>query len=276
MVGAFSPLVARLLEDLGFDAAYVSGAVLSTDLALPDVGLTTLSEVVARAGAIARATTLPTLVDADTGFGEPLSMARTVRELEQAGLAGCHVEDQVNPKRCGHLDGKQLVSTTDMVRKLAAAVAARRDPNFMLIARTDARAVEGLSGAIARARAYVAAGADAIFCEAFTSLDEYRAMRDAVDVPLLANMTEFGKTPLFHIDELRAVGVALVLYPVTTWRLALGAVERGLVALKAHGTQSGVVSAMQTRARLYDLVRYDDFGRWDAAIADHAYRDPND
>jgi methylisocitrate lyase len=274
VIGAFSPLVARLIEDVGFDAAYVSGAVLSTDLALPDVGMTTMSEVVARSGAIARATALPTLVDADTGFGEPLSMARTIRELEAAGVAGCHVEDQVNPKRCGHLDGKQLVGVEEMARKLAAAVAARRDPNFLLIARTDARAVEGLAGAIDRARAYVAAGADAIFCEAFTTLEEYRAMRSAVDVPLLANMTEFGKTPLYPLDDLRDAGVALVLYPVTTWRLALGAVERGLRSLRSEGTQAAVLPEMQSRARLYELVRYEAFGQWDAAIADHGYGEP--
>jgi len=266
--------VARLVEDLGFDAVYVSGAVLATDLGLPDVGLTTLTEVVARAGAIARATTLPTIVDADTGFGEPLSVARTVRELEQAGLAGCHLEDQVNPKRCGHLDGQQLVGEGEMVRKLTAAVAARRDPDFLIVARTDARGVEGLDAAIRRARAYVAAGADAIFCEAFTDLDEYRAMRAAVDVPLLANMTEFGKTPLFTVDELRAAGVALVLYPVTTWRWALCAVERGLRDLRRHGTQAGTVADMQTRGRLYELVDYDAYGRLDAAVADHGYRAP--
>jgi methylisocitrate lyase len=272
-VGAFSPLVARLVEDLGFDAVYVSGAVLATDLGLPDVGLTTLTEVAQRAGAIARATSLPTIVDADTGFGEPLSVARTVRELEQAGLAGCHLEDQVNPKRCGHLDGKGLVSEAEMVRKLAAAVAARRDPNFLLIARTDARGVEGLHAAIRRARAYVAAGADVVFCEAFVGLDEYRAMGAAVDVPLLANMTEFGKTPLHGVDELRGAGVGIVLYPVTTWRLALGAVERGLRTLRDEGTQASLVGEMQTRGRLYQLVDYDAYGRLDAAVADHGYRE---
>jgi methylisocitrate lyase len=158
-----------------------------------------------------------------------------------------------------------------MVRKLTAAVAARRDPDFLIVARTDARGVEGLEAALRRARAYVAAGADAIFCEAFTDLDEYRAMRAAVDVPLLANMTEFGKTPLFTVEELRAAGVALVLYPVTTWRWALGAVERGLRDLRRHGTQAGTVADMQSRGRLYELVDYDAYGRLDAAVADHGY-----
>lgn len=267
MVGAFAPIVARLVEDIGFDAVYVSGAVLSTDLGLPDVGLTTLSEVVARASSIAHATRLPTIVDADTGFGEPLNVGRTVDMLERAGLAGCHLEDQVNPKRCGHLDGKQLVSTQDMVRKLKVAVAARKDANFVLIARTDARSVEGLAGAIARAQAYEAAGADAIFCEAFESLDDYQAMRQAVRVPLVANMTEFGKTPLFDAAALHAAGASVVLYPVTTWRWALGAVEAGLRDLMAQGTQAGTVNRMQTRERLYELIDYREYADLDASVA---------
>jgi methylisocitrate lyase len=267
VVGAFAPIVARLVEELGFDAVYVSGAVLATDLGLPDVGLTTLSEVVARSSAIAHATSLPTIVDADTGFGEPLNVGRTVDLMERAGLAGCHFEDQVNPKRCGHLDGKELVAPSEMVRKLQAAVAARRDPNFLIIARTDARTVEGLAGAIERARAYEAAGADAIFCEAFDELDDYRAMRRAVGVPLLANMTEFGKTPLHNLSALRDAGVGLVLYPVTTWRWALGAVEAGLRDLAVEGTQAGTVSRMQTRERLYELVDYADYAELDARVA---------
>jgi methylisocitrate lyase len=267
MVGAFAPIVARLVEDVGFDAVYVSGAVLSTDLGLPDVGLTTLTEVVARASSIAHATHLPTVVDADTGFGEPLNVGRTIDLLERAGLAGCHLEDQVNPKRCGHLDGKALVSTAEMVQKLTAAQAARKDPNFMIIARTDARSVEGLEGAIARARAYEAAGADAIFCEAFGELDDYRAMRQAVTVPLVANMTEFGKTPLYRVEELHAAGAGMVLYPVTTWRWALGAVEAGLRDLAQHGTQAGSVERMQTRERLYELVDYREYAALDESVA---------
>ena len=267
VVGAFAPIVARLIEELGFDAFYVTGAVLATDLGVPDIGLTTLSEVVARSSAIAHATRLPTIVDADTGFGEPLNVGRTVDLMERAGLAGCHFEDQVNPKRCGHLDGKQLVSPAEMVRKLTAAVAARRDPNFLIIARSDARTVEGLAATIERARAYEAAGADAIFCEAFAALEDYRAMRAAVGVPLLANMTEFGKTPLHSVAELREAGASLVLYPVTTWRWALGAVEAGLRDLAATGTQAGTVEGMQTRERLYELVDYADYAALDARVA---------
>lgn len=270
--GAFSPLVARAIADAGFDGVYVSGAVVANDLGYPDVGLTTLTEVADRAGRIARATALPTIVDADTGFGEPLSVARTVREMEAQGLAGLHLEDQVNPKRCGHLDGKQLVPEGAMVRKVAAAVAARRDPGFLLIARTDARGVEGLEPAIRRARAYVAAGADVVFCEALQSLDEYRAFAAAVDAPLLANMTEFGKTPLFDVEDLRAIrGVGIVIYPVTTLRLAMGAVERGLRQIAADGHQRSLVGEMQTRGRLYDLLDYDRYGDLDASVADHGY-----
>ena len=270
--GAFSPLVARAIADAGFDGVYVSGAVVANDLGYPDVGLTTLSEVADRAGRIARATGLPTIVDADTGFGEPLSVARTVREMEAQGLAGLHLEDQVNPKRCGHLDGKQLVPVAAMVRKLAAAVAARRDPDFLLIARTDARGVEGLDAAVRRARAYVAAGADIVFCEALESLEEYRAFHAAVDVPLLANMTEFGKTPLFDLADLGAVGgVGIVIYPVTTLRIAMGAVEDGLRRIAADGHQRALIGAMQTRGRLYELVDYDRYGALDASVADHGY-----
>jgi methylisocitrate lyase len=200
--GAFSPLVARAIADAGFDGVYVSGAVVANDLGYPDVGLTTLTEVADRAGRIARATALPTIVDADTGFGEPLSVARTVRELEAPGSPACHLEDQVNPKRCGHLDGKQLVPEGEMVRKLAAAVAARRDPDFLIIARTDARAVEGLDAADRARPRLRRGGRRRRLLRGAQRLDEYRAFAAAVDVPLLANMTEFGKTPLFDLADL--------------------------------------------------------------------------
>jgi methylisocitrate lyase len=268
MPGAFSPLVAMAVEDAGFDGVYVSGAALSADLGLPDVGLTTLSEVAGRGGAIARATALPALIDADTGFGEPLNVARTVQALEDAGLAGCHLEDQVNPKRCGHLDGKSLVSEEEMVRRIRAAVDARRDPDFVICARTDARDPEGLDAAIRRARRYVDAGADMVFPEALADEREFAAVRRAIDVPLLANMTEFGKSPLLDAATLASLGVNVVIYPVTTLRLAMGAVEDGLRAIAAGGTQEALTARMQTRGRLYDLLGYADLRAFDAAVAD--------
>ena len=205
--GAFNPLSARLIEERGFEGVYVSGAALSADLGLPDIGLTTLTEVAGRARQIARVTELPVLVDADTGFGEPMNVARTVQEMEDAGVAGLHIEDQVNPKRCGHLDGKEVVGLDLAVRRIRAAVDGRRDPNLLIMARTDVRGVSGLADAQDRARALVDAGADAIFPEAMATLEEFAAMREAVDVPILANMTEFGKSELFTVDQLRAVGV---------------------------------------------------------------------
>ena len=264
--GAFSPLVARIVQETGFDGVYISGAALSADLALPDIGLTTLSEVAARGGAIAQATDLPALIDADTGFGEPLNVARTTRVLEQAGLAGLHLEDQVNPKRCGHLDHKAVVSTADMVARLRAAVDARTDPSFVICARTDARTVEGLSAAIDRAKAYVDAGADMIFAEAIADESELAAFRAGVDVPLLANMTEFGKSPLLDVATLERLGVNVVIYPVTTLRIAMGAVEAGLRTIAAAGTQSSIVPAMQTRARLYELLDYADYTQFDSSV----------
>ncbi|ACQ78831.1 methylisocitrate lyase [Beutenbergia cavernae DSM 12333] len=264
--GAFNPLGARLIEDKGFEGVYVSGAVLSADLGLPDIGLTTLTEVAGRAGQIARMTNLPTLVDADTGFGEPMNVARTVQVLEDAGLAGCHIEDQVNPKRCGHLDGKQVVPLADAVQRVRAAADARRDGDFLVMARTDVRAVEGFDAAIERARAFVDAGADAIFPEAMRSLAEFEAVANAVDVPVLANMTEFGKSELFTVSQLQDAGVRIVIYPVTLLRVAMGAVERGLDEITAAGTQAALVPDMQTRARLYELVDYAGYNAFDAEI----------
>lgn len=266
--GAFNPLSARLIEAKGFDAVYVSGAVVAADLGLPDIGLTTATEVAHRAGQIARVTDLPTLVDADTGFGEPMNVARTVQALEDAGVAGCHVEDQVNPKRCGHLDGKQVVDEATAVQRVRAAVEARRDPGFLVMARTDVRAVHGLDAAIERGRALVEAGADALFPEALLGEDELAAFRAAVDVPLLANMTEFGKGELLTTTRLAELGYDIALYPVTLLRLAMGAAERGLDEILATGTQAGVVDAMQTRAELYELVDYAGYGRFDAGVYD--------
>ncbi|MBV1780473.1 methylisocitrate lyase [Paeniglutamicibacter sp. ABSL32-1] len=264
--GAFNPLSARLIEEKGFDGVYISGAVLANDLGLPDIGLTTLTEVATRAGQIARMTDLPALVDADTGFGEPMNVARTIQELEHAGLAGCHIEDQFNPKRCGHLDGKNVVDLDTMVKRIAAAADARRDPNFLIMARTDVRGVEGLGAVVDRAKALVDAGADAIFPEAMKDLSEFEAVCAAVDVPVLANMTEFGKSELFTRQQLAATGVAMVIYPVTLLRSAMGEAERVLDAIAADGSQESRVDSMLTRARLYELVDYEAYNRFDNGI----------
>jgi methylisocitrate lyase len=264
--GAFSALVAKLVAEIGFEGVYVSGAVLSADLGLPDIGLTTLTEVTTRGAQIAAVTDLPTLIDADTGFGEPMNAARTVTLLEDAGLAGCHLEDQVNPKRCGHLDGKDVVPPAEMVKRVRAAVAARRDPNFVICARTDAASIEGLPGAIERARAYADAGADLIFTEALASAEDFEKFRAAVETPLLANMTEFGKSELLSVSQLTDIGYNVVIYPVTTLRLAMHAVESGLREIEATGTQSGLLDQMQHRKRLYELLRYADYNQFDDEI----------
>jgi len=264
--GAFNPLSARLIEERGFEGVYVSGAALSADLGLPDIGLTTLTEVAGRARQIARVTELPVLVDADTGFGEPMNVARTVQEMEDAGVAGLHIEDQVNPKRCGHLDGKEVVGLDLAVRRIRAAVDGRRDPNLLIMARTDVRGVSGLADAQDRARALVDAGADAIFPEAMATLKEFAAMREAVDVPILANMTEFGKSDLFTVDQLRSVGVNLVIWPVSLLRLAMGAALRGLETLESEGTLTARLGEMQHRADLYDLIDYAGYSRFDEDV----------
>jgi methylisocitrate lyase len=266
--GAFNPLSAMLIERLAFEGVYVSGAVLSASLGLPDIGLTTLSEVSARGYEIARMTALPTLIDADTGFGEPLNAARTVQVLEDLGIAGCHIEDQVNPKRCGHLEGKEVVPAVEMRRRIRAATDARRDARFVICARTDARAIEGLSAAIDRAKSYLDAGADMIFPEALRDADELEQFKKAVDAPVLANMTEFGKTELLDVSTLASAGVNIVIYPVTLLRLAMGAAERGLSALASDGTQKGLVEQMQSRARLYELLGYDDYTEFDNKLGE--------
>ncbi|MCV7228311.1 methylisocitrate lyase [Mycolicibacterium komossense] len=268
--GAFSPLVAKLIAEIGFDGVYVSGAVLSADLGLPDIGLTTLTEVAGRGAQIAGVTELPTLIDADTGFGEPMSAARTVTVLEDSGVAGLHLEDQVNPKRCGHLDGKAVVPTSEMVKRLRAAVSARRDPNFVICARTDAAGIEGIPAAIERARAYADAGADLIFTEALSTPAEFAQFRAAVNTPLLANMTEFGKSELLTATQLSDIGYNVVIYPVTTLRLAMFAVEAGLREIDSTGSQSGLVNQMQHRSRLYELLRYHDYNQFDSDIYNFA------
>ncbi|MFE2117497.1 methylisocitrate lyase [Streptomyces microflavus] len=268
MPGAINPYSARLIQEAGFEAVYLSGAVLAAELALPDIGLTSSTEIAARAQQIARVTDLPALIDADTGFGEPMNAARTVQLMEDAGLAGLHLEDQVNPKRCGHLDGKTLVAREDMVRKVRAAADARRDPDFLLMARTDARGPEGLEAAIDRAKAYLDAGADAVFPEALADEGEFEAFRAAVDVPLLANMTEFGKGPLLDTATLESLGYNIALYPVTLFRLAMGAVEDGLRTLAADGGQQALLPWMQTRSRLYEVLGYKEYGAFDSAVFD--------
>ncbi|MCX4545748.1 methylisocitrate lyase [Streptomyces sp. NBC_01565] len=268
MPGAINPYSAKLIQETGFDAVYLSGAVLAADLGLPDIGLTTSTEIAARAQQITRVTDLPALVDADTGFGEPMNAARTLQLMEDAGLAGLHLEDQVNPKRCGHLDGKTVVPPEHMARRIRAAVDARRDPDFLITARTDARAVEGLAAAIDRAKAYVDAGADAVFPEALADEAEFEAFREAVDVPLLANMTEFGKSRLLDVRTLENLGYNIVLYPVTLFRLAMGAVEDGLRTLAAEGTQESLLPRMQTRSRLYEVLGYEDYATFDSAVFD--------
>jgi len=264
--GAFNALAARLAERAGFRAAYQSGAALSASLAaLPDVGLITQTEFAEQGRYLAQAVKIPIISDADTGFGEPLSVERTVRLFESAGLAGLHLEDQELPKRCGHLSGKTLVGREAMVAKIKAAVAARRDPDFVLIARTDARATAGIDDALERARAYLDAGADMIFPEALESPAEFERFAREINAPLLANMTEFGKSPLLSVKELGALGYAAVLFPVTLLRVAMKSVETALARLAVEGTQRGLIDAMQTRAELYDLLGYSGFDERDRA-----------
>lgn len=264
--GAYNPMVAMLIQQTGFNGVYVSGAVMANSIGLPDIGMTTLTEVSHMAASIARVTDLPTIMDIDTGFGETMSVARTIKEITYLGLAGCHIEDQINPKRCGHLDNKELVSTSDMVKKVKAAADAKTDPNFLLIARTDARGVEGLDKAIDRAQAYVDAGADMIFPEAMANESEFEAFRKAIHVPLLANMTEFGKSRLLSKSELENLGYNIVIYPVTTQRLAMHAVEQGLGAIKKEGSQESVLDKMQTRSRLYEVLGYEDYNAYDSSL----------
>jgi methylisocitrate lyase len=264
--GAFNPLSAMLIGRRGFEGVYVSGAVIAADLGLPDIGLTTVTEVAGRAGQIARVTDLPVLVDADTGFGEPMNAARTTQLLEDAGVAGLHIEDQVNPKRCGHLDGKDVVDRDVAVRRIKAAVAARRDPGFVIAARTDAAGVNGMADAIDRAKAYADAGADLIFPEAMASEADFERFRAAIDVPILANMTEFGKSRLLTAAALKDLGVNIVIYPVTLLRLAMGAADAGLTEIADRGTQEGLLDRMQHRSDLYDLLDYESYNAFDSNV----------
>lgn len=265
--GSFSPLVSMLIQKKGFDGVYISGSVLSNDLGYPDIGLTTLTEVAQRGRQIARTTSLPSIIDADTGWGEPMNVTRTIQEFIEMGLAGCHLEDQMNPKRCGHLDNKSVVETSEMLKKIKAAVNGKRlDSNFLIIARTDSRASEGLVRAIERAKAYVDAGAEMIFPEALQNEQEFEAFRKAISVPLLANMTEFGKGKLYTKTELSNLGYNIVIYPVTTLRLAMGGTEKGLDIIKSEGSQNSALSLMQTRQQLYELTSYEEYSQFDQNI----------
>ncbi|MBM3960067.1 MAG: methylisocitrate lyase [SAR202 cluster bacterium] len=264
--GVFNALVARMAQGAGFEAMYLSGAALSAGLAaVPDVGLLSADEFVEQARYLTQASDLPLIVDIDTGFGAPLNVERTVRRMEEAGVAGVQVEDQQLPKRCGHLSGKKLVETEEMEQKIRAAVSARRDDSFVIIARTDARGVTGFDDAVERARRYVAAGADVIFPEAMETVAEFGRFASALDVPLIANMTEFGKSPLLSVQELHDLGYRMALFPVTTFRTAMRAAERTLEEIKSTGTQRGIVGDMLTRAQLYDLLGYDGYEARDRA-----------
>ena len=263
--GVFNPLLAKVAERLGFRAVYLSGGALSAGYGVPDIGLVTLSEFVAEAGRIAQATQLPLISDADTGFGEALNVERTVRLFEAAGVAGIHLEDQQMPKRCGHLSGKSLVSPEEMAAKVRAAVAAKRNPDFVVIARTDARGVTDFDDAVRRAELYLKAGADAIFPEAMESAEEFAAFARRVKAPLLANMTEFGKGPLLDAAELGKLGYAMVLYPLTAFRSAMKAAEETLRAVKEAGHQRDRVPTMLTRAELYDHLGYTGYEARDRA-----------
>lgn len=264
--GVFNPLVARVVEEAGFAAGYVSGAAFSAaGLALPDVGLFTLTELAQHVATICRATHLPLLVDADTGFGEAVNVERTVHELEAAGAAGLQLEDQQFPKRCGHLSGKALVAPDTMCAKLRAAAAARSDEDFVLVARTDARGVTGLEDAVARAQAYLDAGADWIFPEALRTREEFAEFARRIDAPLIANMTEFGQSPLLSVAELADLGYVAVLFPVTLLRVAMKAVEAAVYTLATDGSQRELLELMQTRQELYDLLDYSGYEARDRA-----------
>jgi len=263
--GAYNPLCAKLIAEIGFDGVYISGAVLSNDLGIPDIGLTTLDYVSNRSEQITKVTDLPTIVDADTGFG---NCSKTIETLEKKGLAGCHLEDQVAEKRCGHLDNKELVSKEEMVQKIKDSVKARKDKNFLIIARTDANSVEGLEKTIDRIKAYEDAGADMIFPEAMKDEREFEKVRKISKTFLLANMTEFGKSKLLTKSELESLGYNLVIYPVTSQRLAMKNVEDGLKSIFENGHQNDIINKMQTRKRLYELVEYEKYNTPEKKITD--------
>jgi len=261
MPGIFNAISAVAATDAGAQALYISGAgITNASLGVPDIGLATLTEFAQHAALATSVTSLPILSDADTGFGEAWNVARTAIEMERAGLAGIHIEDQVMPKRCGHLDGKSVISPTDMAQKIRAAVSAKRDPSFLIVARTDARGVEGLDPAIERAKRYVDAGADAIFPEGLESIEEFAAFREALKVPLLANMTEYGKTPIIPASKFEQLGYQMVIFPMTAFRMMLKALNECYLELVANGTQAGLLEQMRTRAELYQTIDYAGYG----------------
>ena len=261
--GAYNPLTAKLIEEIGYDGIYVSGGVMSNDLGYPDIGMTTLKEVSYRANQIARVTNLPTIVDADTGFK---SCEETVNIFEKLGITGIHIEDQISQKRCGHLDNKELISKEEMIKKIKLSINSRKDKNFKIIARTDANSVDGLDKMIERAKAYQDAGADIIFPEALLDEKEFEKVRKNLNIYLLANMTEFGKTKLFSYKQLENFGYNIVIYPVTTQRLAMKSVEEGLKDIFERGHQNNIIDKMQTRKRLYELVEYEKYNSLDEKI----------
>ena len=263
--GAYNPLCAKLIAEIGFDGVYISGGVMSNDLGLPDIGLTTLDQVSYRANQITRVTDLPTIVDADTGFKD---CKKTIITFEEKGLAGCHIEDQIAEKRCGHLDNKELISKEEMVKKIKESVNARKDKNFLIIVRTDANTVEGIDKTLERIKSYEDAGADMIFPEAMKDEKEFEKVRKISKGYLLANMTEFGKSKLLNRSQLENLGYNLVIYPVTTQRLAMQNVELGLKSIFKEGHQNNIIDKMQTRKRLYELVEYEKYNTPDKKITD--------
>ena len=263
--GAYNPLTAKLISEIGFDGIYVSGAVMANDLGLPDIGITTLKEVSYRANQISKVTDLPSIVDADTGFGD---CKKTVETFENLGLSGCHIEDQIEQKRCGHLDNKELISLNEMVKKIKTAATSKKDKNFLIIARTDANSVEGLHKTIERVKAYEDAGADIIFPESMKDEKEFEQIRKNTKVNLLANMTEFGKSKLLSASTLEKLGYSIVIYPVSTQRLAMKNVEDGLKVIFKDGHQNNIIDKMQSRKRLYELVEYEKYNTPGKKITD--------
>ena len=261
--GAYNPLTAKLIEEIGYDAVYVSGGVMSNDLGYPDIGLTSLDDVSRRSNQIARVTNLPTIVDIDTGFK---SCKESIKTFENFGISAVHIEDQISQKRCGHLDNKELISKDEMVSKIKECVSARSDKNFKIIARSDANSVEGLDKMIERCKAYIDAGAEIIFPEALKDENDFQKVRKSLDCYLLANMTEFGKSKLLNYIQLQDLGYNIVIYPVSTQRLAMKSVEDGLRAIFADGHQNNIIDKMQTRKRLYDLVEYEKYNSLDEKI----------